>query len=74
MRNKRSNRVFKPRSRTKQVWSVNYLVEKISFRRGIRVVKIEEKCVVARGGAKLKRSMATLSVNPDVVSWTLNRI
>jgi hypothetical protein len=74
MRNKRCNRVSKHRSRTKQVWSVNYLVEQVSFRRGIRTVKIVEKQVVARGGAQLKKSMATLSVNPEVVSWTLDRI
>jgi hypothetical protein len=53
---------------------VNYLVEQVSFRRGIRTVKIVEKQVVARGGAQLKKSMATLSVNPEVVSWTLDRI
>lgn len=74
MRNKRSVRVSRHRNRTKQVWSVNYFVEVVSFRAGIRTVKIVERQVVVRGGAQLKKSMTTLSLQPEVVSWTLDRL
>ena len=73
MRNKRSVRVSR-RNRTKALWSVNYLVEEVSFRRGIRSVKVVERQMVARGGAQLKKSMTTLSLKPEVVSWTLDRL
>jgi hypothetical protein len=62
------------RGRTKQVWSVNYKLKQVTFRRGVRFVKFVDKQVVARGGAQLKKSMTTLSRNREVLSWTLDRI
>lgn len=61
------------RGRTKRVYSVNYWLQEISFRKGVRVSRVVEQKTVAKGSAQLKKNLVALSKKKNVLSWSISR-
>jgi len=61
------------RKRSKRVYSVDYWLQEISFRSGVRVDRVVKQQVVARGSAQLKQHLVALSKKPNVLSWSVSR-
>ena len=70
---KRLSSVSKGRGRTKRMYSVSYWLQKISVRKGVRLERVEEQQVIARGSAQLKKNLVALSKKKNVLSWSFNR-